>query len=101
MSHYTVNVFHISWTKVIHKKLQNIVEAELKDLSNTSPIENLTEAEVILMIDDLGSELDTSNLRSIVKKIIETGKQTILTGIEGEEIQISIKDLANFTQINL
>ena len=70
-------------------------------LSNTSLIENLTEAEVILMIDDLGSELDISNLRSIVKKIIETGKQTILTGIEGEEIQISIKDLTNFTQINL
>jgi len=53
------------------------------------------------MIDDLGSELDVGNLRSIFKKIIETGKQTILTGIEGEEIQISIKDLTNFTQINL
>jgi len=70
-------------------------------LSNIALIENLTGAEAILMIDDLGSELDVGNLRYIVKKIIETGKQTILTGIEGEEIQISIKDLTNFTQINL
>ena len=53
------------------------------------------------MIDDLGSELDVKNLRSLVEQIILSENQIVLTGIEGEEMHQSIKKLTNFTQINL
>ena len=53
------------------------------------------------MIDDLGSELDVKNLRSLIEQIILSKNQIVLTGIEGEEMHQSIKKLTNFTQINL
>ena len=47
------------------------------------------------------SELDLRNLTSILKIILESEDQIILTGIEGEEMHKSLEKLTNFTQINL
>ena len=70
-------------------------------LSSSGLLKELIETEVLLMIDDLGSELDQRNLTSILKVILESEDQIILTGIEGEEMHKSVKKLTNFTQINL
>ena len=70
-------------------------------LSNSSLIQELTQAETLLMIDDLSSELDTNNLSSLLSRIVQSENQIVLTGIEGEEMHKSIEKLTNFTQINL
>ena len=70
-------------------------------LSSIKLLENLIDTEILLMIDDLGSELDLNNLTSIVMKILESENQVILTGIEGEEMHKSLKKMTNFTQINI
>jgi len=70
-------------------------------LSSKSLLEGLVDTEILLMIDDLGSELDLNNLTSIVMKILESENQVILTGIEGEEMHKSLKKMTNFTQINI
>ena len=70
-------------------------------LSSKSLLEDLGDTEILLMIDDLGSELDLNNLTSIVMKILESENQVILTGIEGEEMHKSLKKMTNFTQINI
>ena len=64
-------------------------------------LKDLVDTEILLMIDDLGSELDLSNLTSIIMKILESENQIILTGIEGEEMHKSLKKMTNFTQINI
>ena len=70
-------------------------------LTNIKLIKQITQRETLLMIDDLGSELDVKNLRSLIEQIILSENQIVLTGIEGEEMHQSIKKLTNFTQINL
>ena len=70
-------------------------------LINIKLIKKITQRETLLMIDDLGSELDVKNLRSLIEQIILSENQIVLTGIEGEEMHQSIKKLTNFTQINL
>ena len=70
-------------------------------LSSKSLLEDLVDTEILLMIDDLGSELDLNNLTAIVMKILESENQVILTGIEGEEMHKSLKKMTNFTQINI
>ena len=70
-------------------------------LINIKLIKKITQRETLLMIDDLGSELDAKNLRSLIEQIILSENQIVLTGIEGEEMHQSIKKLTNFTQINL
>tara|TARA_B100001173_G_scaffold308169_1_gene317964 strand:+ start:197 stop:1267 length:1071 start_codon:yes stop_codon:yes gene_type:complete len=70
-------------------------------LSNYRMISELAQSEIVLMIDDLGSELDSKNLSAILEEILKINGQIILTGIEGEEMHGSLKKLANFTQINL
>ena len=70
-------------------------------LSSIKLLKDLVDTEILLMIDDLGSELDLNNLTSIVMKILESENQIILTGIEGEEMHKSIKKMTNFTQINI
>ncbi len=70
-------------------------------LSSMKLLKDLVDTEILLMIDDLGSELDLNNLTSIVMKILESENQIILTGIEGEEMHKSIKKMTNFTQINI
>ncbi len=70
-------------------------------LSSIKLLKDLIDTEILLMIDDLGSELDLNNLTSIVMKILESDNQIILTGIEGEEMHKSLKKMTNFTQINI
>ena len=70
-------------------------------LSSIKLLKDLIDTETLLMIDDLGSELDLNNLTSIVTKILESENQIILTGIEGEEMHKSLKKMTNFTQINI
>ena len=70
-------------------------------LSNLNLLDGPNSRESILLIDDLGSELDITNLTEILKEILRLKNQIILTGIEGEEMHASIKKLVNFTQINL
>ena len=70
-------------------------------LSSMKLLKDLVDTEILLMIDDLGSELDLNNLTSIVMKILESENQIILTGIEGEEMHKSLKKMTNFTQINI
>ena len=70
-------------------------------LSSMKLLKDLKDTETLLMIDDLGSELDLNNLTSIVMKILESENQIILTGIDGEEMHKSIKKMTNFTQINI
>jgi DNA replication and repair protein RecF len=70
-------------------------------LSSIQLLKDLVDTETLLMIDDLGSELDLNNLTSIVMKILESDNQIILTGIEGEEMHKSFKKMTNFTQINV
>ena len=70
-------------------------------LSSIKLLKGLTDTEILLMIDDLGSELDLNNLTCIVMKILESDNQIILTGIEGEAMHKSLKKMTNFTQINI
>ena len=70
-------------------------------LSSITLLKDLIDTEILLMIDDLGSELDLRNLRSIVMKILESENQIILTGIEGGDMHKSLKKMTNFTQINI
>ena len=70
-------------------------------LSSIKLLKDLIDTEILLMIDDLGSELDLNNLTSIVMKILESENQIILTGIDGEEMHKSLKKMTNFTQINI
>ena len=73
----------------------------LSFLSNLILLEHLKGSETLLLIDDLSSELDQENLAQILKEILEIKSQIILTGIEGTDMHASIKNLSNFTQINL
>ena len=70
-------------------------------LSNHSLLNDSKNTEIILMVDDLGSELDNKNLTLILEEILKMNNQIILTGIEGDEIHSSLKKLTNFTQINI
>tara|TARA_Y100000766_G_scaffold48972_1_gene39197 strand:- start:10744 stop:11814 length:1071 start_codon:yes stop_codon:yes gene_type:complete len=89
------------------KAASNLSRGQLKVLilliflTNNKLIRQITKRETLLMIDDLGSELDIKNLRSLLAQIILSENQILLTGIEGEEMHQSIKKLTNFTQINL
>ena len=89
------------------KAASNLSRGQLKILilliflTNIKLIKQITQRETLLMIDDLGSELDIKNLRSLIEQIILSENQIVLTGIEGEEMHQSIKKLTNFTQINL
>ena len=70
-------------------------------LSSSMMIKSLTNREIILLMDDLGAELDYRNLSSILQQILKTDSQIIFTGIEGEEMHKSVAKLTNFTKINL
>ena len=89
------------------KASSNLSRGQLKTLillvflSSIKLLKDLIDTEILLMIDDLGSELDLNNLTSIVMKILESENQIILTGIEGEEMHKSLKKMTNFTQINI
>jgi len=96
-----------TFTVTNKKASSNLSRGQLKILillvflSSMNLLKDLTDTEILLMIDDLGSELDFRNLTSIVIKILESENQIILTGIEGEEMHKSFKKMTNFTKINI
>ena len=70
-------------------------------LLNNSLINSSTKSETILLIDDLGSELDADNLQLILGHISKAPNQIILTGIQGEDLEKIVSKFSNFKRINL
>jgi recombinational DNA repair ATPase RecF len=58
-------------------------------------------SEVILLIDDLGAELDTRHLEAVLSEISQSPNQTVLTGIRGEDLDKIVSKFSNFKRINL
>ena len=59
------------------------------------------ESDTVLLIDDLGSELDLENLEFALSEISKAPNQVILTGIKGEELEKIVSNFSNFKRINL
>ena len=59
------------------------------------------ESEIVLLIDDLGSELDLDNLEFALSEIAKVPYQVILTGIQGEDLEKLVSNFSNFKKINL
>ena len=97
----TEKLFIIFFINNLSDSLSFCEKILLTFLSNLNLLDGPNSRESILLIDDLGSELDITNLTKILKEILRLKNQIILTGIEGEEMHASIKKLVNFTQINL
>ena len=55
----------------------------------------------VLLIDDLGSELDLENLEFALSEISKVPNQVVLTGIQGEELEKLVSNFSNFKKINL
>ena len=70
-------------------------------LINNNLITSFVESETVLLIDDLGSELDTENLELILTQISKAPNQIILTGIQGEGLEKIVSNFSNFKRINL
>jgi len=70
-------------------------------LINQKLISSFVESETILLIDDLGSELDLENLDAVLSEISKTPNQVILTGVQGESLEKIVSKFNNFKRINL
>jgi len=58
-------------------------------------------SDTVLLIDDLGSELDLENLELVISEISKLPNQVILTGIQGEGLEKLVSNFSNFKRINL
>ena len=70
-------------------------------LINHSLINSYIDSEAVLLIDDLGSELDLENLEFVLQQISKAPNQVILTGIQGEDLEKIVSKYTNFKRINL
>ncbi len=70
-------------------------------LINHDLINSFAESDTVLLIDDLGSELDLENLEFALSEISKAPNQVILTGIKGEELEKIVSNFSNFKRINL
>ena len=70
-------------------------------LINHKLINSFVESDTVLLIDDLGAELDIENLELILYEISKIPNQVILTGIKGEDLEKIVLNLNNFKRINL
>jgi len=70
-------------------------------LINHDLINSFVESDTVLLIDDLGSELDLENLEFALSEISKAPNQVILTGIQGEELEKIVSNFSNFKRINL
>jgi DNA replication and repair protein RecF len=70
-------------------------------LINQKLINSFVESEIILLIDDLGSELDLENLDAVLSEISKASNQVILTGVQGESLEKIVSKFSNFKRINL
>jgi len=70
-------------------------------LENQKFLESCSGLETILLVDDLGSELDRENLELILSEIHLSTNQIILTGISDEILEKIVGKLGNFKGINI
>ena len=70
-------------------------------LVNHKLINSFFESDTVLLIDDLGSELDLDNLELVLSEISNTPNQVILTGIKGEDLEKIVSKFSKFKRINL
>ncbi len=70
-------------------------------LINHELVNSFVESDTVLLIDDLGSELDLENLELALSEISKVPNQVILTGIQGEELEKLVSNFSNFKRINL
>ena len=70
-------------------------------LVNDKLVNSYFESDTVLLIDDLGSELDLENLELVLQEISNTPNQIILTGIKGEDLEKLVSNFSKFKRINL
>ena len=70
-------------------------------LVNHELVNSFVESDTVLLIDDLGSELDLENLEFALSEISKVPNQVILTGIQGEDLEKLVSNYSNFKRINL
>jgi DNA replication and repair protein RecF len=70
-------------------------------LINHELVNSFVESDTVLLIDDLGSELDLENLKFALSEIAKVPNQVILTGIQGENLEKLVSNFSNFKRINL
>ncbi len=70
-------------------------------LINHELVNSFVESDTVLLIDDLGSELDLENLEFALSEISKVPNQVVLTGIQGEELEKLVSNFSNFKKINL
>ncbi len=70
-------------------------------LLNHDLINSFLESDTVLLIDDLGSELDLQNLELALNEISKAPNQVILTGVQGEDLEKLVSNFSNFKRINL
>ncbi len=56
----------------------------LLKLAQLSLFKNYSNKDLILLVDDIASELDSNNLNYVLNEVRKLGVQTILTGLEGD-----------------
>ena len=70
-------------------------------LLNHDLINSFLDSDTVLLIDDLGSELDLQNLELALNEISKAPNQIILTGVQGEDLEKLVSNFSNFKRINL
>ena len=70
-------------------------------LSSYDVINKFSQRESFLLIDDIGSEMDEDNLKTVFNIISKDKNQVILTAIDGSFLDQMNEDLKQFKRINL
>jgi DNA replication and repair protein RecF len=70
-------------------------------LSSYDVINRFSQRESLLLIDDIGSEMDEDNLKTLFNIISKDKNQVILTAIDGSFLDQMNEDLKQFKRINL
>ena len=70
-------------------------------LSSYDVINRFSQKESLLLIDDIGSEMDDNNLKTLFNIISNDNNQVILTAIQGSLLEQMNENLKQFKRINL
>ena len=70
-------------------------------LSSYDVINEFSQRESFLLIDDIGAEMDEDNLKTLFNIISKDKNQVILTAIDGSFLDKMNEDLKQFKRINL
>ena len=95
--------FHIKGKKAsaVLSRGQSKLLIILVFLINHNLINSYIDSEAVLLVDDLGSELDLENLEFVLEQVSNAPNQVILTGIQGEDLEKIVSKFTNFKRINL